>query len=391
MLNDLVIRKLLVPSRGVAQHPDGRIAGFGVRVTASGVKSFYLAYRFKGRSRRLSLGRYPYTSLAEARARAHLAMVEMGKGRDPQADRPQARDTFSGVLDEFIDGYLKHHNRASSAAETERLLKGYFLPTWQKRKVTDIDKGDVTAILDGIMARGKISAARHAFAAVRKFFNWTTDAGYIEASPCAGLKPPAKHVSRDRVLSDDELALIWRHTENSTDTAHIVIRLLLLTAQRTGEVCGLAWDELNTADSIWTMPSNRTKNHKPHSVPLSDTAMAIIKTLPRTSSSLVFPARGKPDQPYAGYSKGKAALDVAAGLSGWTLHDLRRTAATGMARLGVSPHVVERILNHTTGTFGGVAGVYNRFQYMPEMREALERWERHVLSLAERAPSSTTV
>jgi len=153
------------------------------------------------------------------------------------------------------------------------------------------------------------------------------------------------------------------------------MRLLLLTAQRCSEVCGMAWDEINEREALWTIPAVRTKNNRQHAVPLTPSVLALIASIPRTTSPLVFPARGKPFQPYAGYAKSKKAIDTAAQLSGWTLHDLRRTAATGMAKLGVAPHVVERILNHTSGTFAGVAGVYNRFQYLDEMREALVSWD----------------
>lgn len=380
MLNDLVIRKLPIPAAGVTQHPDGKIPGFGVRVTAGGVKTFYLAYRFKGRSRRLNLGRYPFKTLAEARIEAHDAVAGLGKGRDPQSAKPQRRNTFAAALDDFIENHCKRHNRASSAAETEKLLRGYFLPYWARRSVPDIGKSDVNEVIEGIMQRGKPAAARHAFAAVRKFFNWAVDQGLVETSPCAGMKPPAKHNSRDRVLSDDELARLWQASVASTDTAHVVIRLLVLTGQRCGEVCGMSWEELDLAERVWTIPGTRTKNHRPHSVPLTPAAVAIIEAVPDTGR-LLFPARGKPDQPYAGYTKGKAALDAAAGVTGWTIHDLRRTAATGMARLGIQPHVVERILNHVSGTFGGVAGVYNRFKYEEEMREALRAWEASVMAL----------
>ena len=383
MLNDLIIRKLLIPCEGAAQYPDGKIPGFGVRVTAKGVKSFYLTYRYKGRSRRMALGRYPFTGLAKARTDAHAAIVQLGNGADPQGEKAQRRasDTFSDALEAFVETYCKRHNRPSTAAETEKLLRCYFLPTWRRRAVPDIDKSDIVDVLDEIMERGKPSAARHAFAAVRKFFNWCVEQGFMELSPCAGLKPPARHNSRERVLTDDELARFWKHTEGSRDTAYVVMRLLLLTAQRCSEVCGMAWDEVNMEELVWTIPGTRTKNHKPHAVPLTRTAVAILASVPRTQNPLVFPARGKPHQSYAGYTKPKKALDEAASLCEWTLHDLRRTAATGMARLAVPPHVVERILNHVSGTFSGVAGVYNRFQYLPEMREALMAWERRILAL----------
>jgi len=380
MLNDLTVRKT-APAPTVVQVPDGRLPGFGLRVWPSGIRTFYLTYRHNGRSRRMVMGRYPFTSLSEARAKAHAALIELAKGNDPQAAKPTRRDRFADVLDEFIEGHCKQHNRASTAEETERLLRGYFLPAWQRRGIAGLAREDVDAVLNGILERGKVSAARHAFAAVRKFFNWCVDAKHIEASPCAGMKAPAKHKSRDRVLTDDELARIWKHTGECDDTAHTVIRLLLLTAQRTGEVCGIAWDEIDFEQRVWTMAGTRTKNHKPHAVPLSESALDLLRKIPRTTSPLVFPARGKPGQPYAGYTKPKAAIDEATGITGWTLHDLRRTAATGMAKHGVSPHVIERILNHTGGTFGGVAGVYNRFQYMPEMRVALEDWEKQLVGL----------
>lgn len=381
MLNDLVVRKLAAPASGVAQFPDGKIPGFGVRVTASGVRSFYLAYRYKGRTRRMSLGRYPFTPLSAARTKAHDAVAQLGKGIDPQRERAQRRDTFAAALDDFIDGYCKQHNRPSTAAETEKLLRFYFLPALSRRALRDLEKSDMTDVLDGIVERGKMSAARHAFAAIRKFMNWCVEEGLIEQSPCAGLKAPGKHKSRDRVLDEDEIARFWRATSKCDDTADIVMRLLLLTGQRCGEVCGMAWDEIDDKHALWTIPGDRTKNHKPHTVPLTPSTLALIASVPRTTSPLVFPARGKPEQPYAGYAKRKKALDAAAKLSGWTIHDLRRTAATGLARLGAEPHVVERILNHASGTFAGVAGVYNRFKYVEEMRSALRLWDDYLRSI----------
>lgn len=379
-LNDITIRNLPTPATGEVQIPDGKIAGMGVRVNAGGVKSFYLKFRFNGQYARMHLGRYPSTTLAVARERARAALVMLDAGKDPRAPVAGAM-TFAAAVDLFVAQYCRHANRPSSAEETEKLLRSYFVPAWGKRSVESIGKGDVTTAIEVIMKRGKMSAARHAFAAIRRFFNWMVEQGRLAASPCAGLKPPGKHVSRDRVLTDDELRAIWKHTGTHADTAHTLIRLLILTAQRTGEVCGIAWDEIDETNAVWTIPADRTKNHKPHAVPLTATALAIIAEIPRTDSPLVFPARGKPTQPYAGYTKPKMAIDAAANVSGWTLHDLRRTAATGMAKLAVAPHVIERILNHVSGTFAGVSGVYNRFQYLPEMRAALETWERHVLAI----------
>jgi len=409
MLNDVMIKSLPVPASGVAQHPDGKIPGFGVRVTSSGVKTFYLKYRHGGQYARLNLGRDPTTTLAKARAKAHAALAGLAEGLDPRGEeRAQSEDlSFAAILDAFLENYCRHNNRASTAAETERLLRVYFLPEWKNRRVTDIAKADVAAALQPIMKRKAPSAARHAFAAARKLFNWCVEQGLVEDSPCRTMKPPVKAASRDRVLTDDELALVWRTSIEQGDTFGIVVRLLPLTAQRRGEVCGMSWNELDLQQGIWTIPGSRTKNHRAHALPLTPTTVEILKSLPRLDDSpLVFPARGKLEQAYTGYSKGKRMLDkaidkkrsraaVAAGGKpddvtdiNWTLHDLRRTAATGMAKLAVPPHVIERILNHATGTFGGVAGVYNRFQYLPEMRQGLQVWEEHLFKTVAAASES---
>lgn len=163
---------------------------------------------------------------------------------------------------------------------------------------------------------------------------------------------------------------------------YCAVQLLMLTGQRRGEVAAMAWADIDLGKAVWTIPADKTKNAKPHAVPLSTTAVAIIAALPRSvGSPFVFPARGKPQKSYSGYSKGKRELDAAAKLKDWTLHELQRTAATGMARLGVAPHVVERVLNHVSGTFAGVAGVYNRFRYEDEMRDALGQWEKYLLAI----------
>ncbi len=384
MLNDVIIRRLSAPEQGVRQVPDGKVPGFGLRVTANGVKSFYLAYRFAGRSRRMNLGRYPVITLQKARNKALMALVEISEGQDPRANEEiesAGLNDFVIAVDRFVQVHCYRHNRPSTAAETARLLSTYFIPYWKKRSVADITKADVLQVLEPIMERGAPSSARHAFAAIRKFFNWAVEQGLIEDSPCRNLKAPGKHQSRDRVLSNDELVSVWQCCEEHGDTFGTIVRLLILTAQRRGEVCAMQWDEIDLGQKVWTIPGERTKNGKTHVVPLSETAIEILTALPRFNSPYVFPARGKLDQPYSGYSKGKRTLNDAVGIDDWTLHDLRRTAATGMAQLGVEPHIVECILNHSTGTFGGVAGVYNRYRYLDQMREALIKWNDNVRQL----------
>ncbi|WP_439541378.1 tyrosine-type recombinase/integrase [Hyphomicrobium sp.] len=383
-LNDIFVRNIPVPADGRVQYPDGKLPGFGVRVSSNGLKVFYLTYRIAGQSRRMILGRYPYKTLAAARAEAHTAIGQIANGIDPQTtindkEAPVGRAlTFAKTLDQFVQLYCSQHNRPSTAAETERVLRSVFLPDWENRDVRTISRQDVLGILDAIVARGAPSAAIHAYAAIRKFFTWCVERDLIEASPCLHLKPPAKKQSRERVLSDDEIVTLWKASLAQGYPFGTIYQLLLLTGQRRGEVVGMRWAELDLKLGVWTIPGARTKNGKAHSVPLTPRVRSILKSLPRFESEFVFPARGKPKQSYSGYSKGKRELDAAADLYDWTLHDLRRTAATGMAELGVPPHVVEKILNHSTGTFAGVAGVYNRFEYRQEMRNALRFWAAHL-------------
>ncbi len=392
-LNDIFVRNIPIPQAGRVQYPDGKLPGFGVRVSSNGLKVFYLTYRIAGQSRRMILGRYPFKTLAAARAEAHTAIGQIANGIDPQKtisdeETPAAKSlSFNKVLDQFVRLYCSHHNRPSTAAETERLLRTAFLPHWESRDVRLIVRQDVLTILDAIVARGAPSTANHAYAAIQKFFNWSVERGLIEISPCLHLKPPAKSQSRERVLSNKEIVTLWKASLTEGYPFGTIYQLLLLTAQRRGEVVGMRWAELDLRQGVWTIPGARTKNGKAHSVPLTPRVRAILKSLPRFESEFVFPGRGKPEQSYSGYSKGKRDLDAAADLHDWTLHDLRRTAATGMAELGVPPHVVEKILNHSTGSFAGVAGVYNRFEYRSEMRSALRLWAAHVKKCV-KGPSS---
>ncbi len=386
---DMFLRKLKTPASGRVEHYDGRIPGFGIRVAATGTKTFFVVARHGHAFRRVSLGRYPIITLERARKKANDALVELANGVDPQEEKRATRsvqspvaDFFPDVVAEFVTLHCLRQNRVSTANETERILRAVFVPVWSARPVASLRKSDVMSVIDAIMADDKPSAARHAFAAIRKFFNWCTEQGLIEQSPCITMRTPGKATARDRVLNDIELIAVYKSAGMLGWPFGPIVQLLALTAQRRGEVVGMRWDEIDTKAKLWSIPGGRTKNHRAHTVPLSATALDIIAGLPRVpDTAFVFPARGYTDRPYSGYSKGKRELDALATQHGWTLHDLRRTAATGMAKSGVPPHVVERVLNHMSGTFGGVAGIYNRFGYLNEMRDALTQWEQHVLDL----------
>lgn len=380
-LTDIALRKLKGPDTGQRDVWDGALPGFGVRVSAKGTKTFFTVYRWGGKWTRVSLGRYPATSLQAARRKAHEIKLALTEGENPKGET-KVPDGFVEARAAFLKTHVDKNNRERHGAEVRRILFGKDLASWEGRNVSDVSKPDVLAVIDAIMDRGSPSSARLTFAVLRKFFNWTVERGYIEASPCEKIKAPHRQTSRDRVLTPDELARLWRSADATGSPFGPIVQLLILTAQRRAEVAGMQWADLDLERGLWTIPATRAKNANAHIVPLGSQALRIVKALPHTTSPFVFPAHGKPDRMFNGWSKCKLRLDKDAGIDNWTLHDLRRTAASGMAGLRVPPHVVEKILNHVSGTFGGVAGVYNRFGYLNEMRQALDDWDKHVRVLA---------
>ena len=240
---------------------------------------------------------------------------------------------------------------------------------------------DIINILDVMVARGSGGAANNAYAAISKFFNWCASRDLITASPCIGVERPSKKNSRDRVLSDSETSAVWSAASEVGFPFGNIVQLLMLTAQRRGEVATMERDHIDWDERIWHIPEELTKNSRPHAVPLSPYVLSIIEAVPMLHARFFFPARGSTTTCFSGFGRSKERLDKELSIKPWILHDLRRTTATGMAGLGIQPHIVERVLNHSTGQLGGVAAVYNRFQYIDEMRDALEKWSEHVLSL----------
>jgi len=370
---------------------DSKLPGFAVRVFPTGLKSFVVLYRVGGRQRRLTIGRYGVITLADARRLALDALHKVAHGGDPQSQKQDAKQctTFADAVDQFVRVYCGQHNRPSTAHETERLLRHRFLPRWGRRNIRDIRKSEIVSLLDQIIAEGKPSAANHALAVIRKLFSWCEARDLIDRSPCHGIRAPASIPSRDRVLSDDELAQIWKGSAEYGYPYGSLVRLLILTAQRRGEVVGMRWSEIDFDKRIWSIPAERTKSNRAHSVPLSKLAIDILLSLPRWKTDLVFPGQGEEGRTLSGFSKFKRRLDAVALVEGWTLHDLRRSAATALARSGTPPHVVEKILNHSEA-LGGVAGIYNRFAYTEEMRSALEFYAEHLRALMNQSSLTET-
>jgi len=377
------------------------VRGFGIR-RQRGDAVYVIKYRVFGRQRFVTIGRHgsPWTpETARREAKRLLGLVASGK--DPQTEKAEARakaaDTLGKVADDYLK-YAKKKQKPRSYAETKRHL----LINWKPLHVASVfhlHRRHIAARLAQIETeRGAVSAAR-ARAALSAMFNWAMREGFeIPANPVFGTNRPTEPKSRQRVLTDGELAEIWSACRD--DDHGRIIKLLALTGQRRDEVGGMRWFEIDEDKKLWTIPGSRTKNHREHMVPLVDSALALVAASPRrTDRDYVFgegPRRNGDDQRgFSGWSKAKAALDQRilearqqADPKGkrlpWRLHDLRRTCATVMAdRLGVSPYIIEAVLNHVSGHKAGVAGVYNRAKYETEMRHALQRWAEHVKTIVD--------
>ena len=384
---------------------DGKVRGLYLIVQPSGKKSWALRYRLEdGTSRKHTLGSFPGVGLEAARRLANGAITVVAAKGDPAAERARARkaarepkdhELVENVVERFIERYAKKHTRETSWMEAQRLLNVELVKTWRGRPLSEIKKSDIHAILDRILDRGSPIAANRALAGVMgRMFSWSVEREIIGVSPCSGIKPPSPARNRDRVLTDNELRLVWDACVNIGWPFGPLLQLLILTGQRRNEVGGMTWPELDMTLKLWQLPKGRVKNDKGHTVPLSKPALDIVETLPRVVSKADFVFSTTGLSAVSGFTNAKERLDriVAAGagtdIPDWTIHDLRRTLASGCARLGVAPQVVEAILNHKSGTIRGVAAVYNRYDHFAEKRAALDLWGRHVEALVGNAPDA---
>jgi integrase len=350
--------------------PDALMPSLYLVVQPSGTKSWAVRYRHNGTTRKFTLGSHPAIDLKAARALAGKALRAAAEGRDPGQEKAQARaaraDTIDRAVAQFIERHCKRKNRPRTAQETERLLRLHVMPRWRGRAVSSITRRDVLDVLDRVVDAGAPIAANRV----------------IATSPCAGVKPPTDERSRDRVLDDKELRAVWLAAEEIGWPFGAMVKVLILTGQRRDEVARMEWSEIDFGDKLWTLPRERVKNDEKHEVPLSDTAVAVLKSVPRIAGSrYVFTTNG--EAPSSGYSKGKRRLDaLLSGMPPWRLHDLRRTTASGMARLGINLPVIEKVLNHASGSFAGIVGVYQKHGFSQEKRRALEAWAAFVAGLA---------
>jgi integrase len=379
------------PGLSRREIPDGKERGLYLVVQPTGRMAWALRYRFNGQPRKLTIGAYPAVGLAKARAEAARAKVSISDGIDvgatkkairvaAKAERRQQSNSVEKVIADFVALYAKPNTR--DWKETERLL-AEFSTAWKGRPLREIGKPDIHRVLDAIVARGASVTANRKFAQLRKMCRWAVSRGLIEYSPCDGIDPPSAEKSRDRVLDSDEIRLVWRAADDLGFPFGPIVKLLALTGQRRSEVGGMEWREIDLEKSIWTLPSERSKNKRQHTLPLSPEAIAIINNLPRFSGSRFVFSPGKTAP--SGFSRAKTRIDrLIAKINGdapiesWIFHDIRRSVASGLAALGINLPVIERCLNHVSGSFAGIVGVYQKHNFSDEMRIAMERWSQHI-------------
>jgi len=364
---------------------DRVLPAFGLRVSDHGRKTWVVMYRRKsdGRQKRLTLGTYPAIDLSQARDLARDAFQQVAKDADPATEKLARRSagdaspaSFKAVTQRYIDRETVHLRRGKEVKQT---INRELMPDWAGRSITDITRRDAEAIVDSVAGRGKPQAAAALHQLIKRLFNWMVEEDHFQVSPMANMKLPRalKKVERDRILSDAEVANLWTAWDRMGWPFGTAFKLMLVTGQRRDEVAGMAFNEIDLDQALWVIGRERTKSQRLNEVPLSDLALEIVSSVPRVNDGLLFTTRtgGKP---ISGFSKAKRQTDEISGVREWRIHDLRRTAATGMARLGVPQLIVGKILNHAPRSLSGVTGIYDRHGYLDSKREALNTWSQHL-------------
>jgi integrase len=385
-------------------------------VQPSGVKSWALRYRRKtdGKAIKHTIGSYPMLTLKDARSAAIALRAEIERGADPHGAKVVARrqtveDSFEAVTRRYIADLRRRQKRSwewyarllglapNGSPETLDIIRDgsmdqrgrrrrvSLVDRWGNRRIGDITDTDIIEVLDRVSGYAPILANR-LHAVLSALFTWARKKRLVAANPCADLDRPSEERSRDRVLDDQELRRVWLAAGELGHPYTGIVRLLILTGQRRNEIADLRWSEIDLEERVLHLPKERTKNGRAHDVPLSASALAVVAGLPRlVDADLVFTIKRKP---ITGFSRMKERLDEASGVTDWTIHDLRRTVASGLQRLGVRLEVTEAVLNHRSGSTAGIVGVYQRHDYASEKRDALQRWADYVDALVSGAKAN---
>jgi integrase len=370
---------------------DAELEGFGLRLRRRSdgglLRNWVAQYRASGHTRRITIGSADKITAAQARGAALKLLARVELGHDPQAEkrakRQQAAHTVRSVVADYLEA-KQGELRPESFRVAKLYLTGPYFKSLHPLAVDAVARADVASCIRAIVRKHSIPTAAAARRALSAFFAWCIAEGLLGdgANPVDGSHRPADPTPRDRVLIDAELAAIWNAVSPDDDYGRI-IRLLMLLGARASEVGGLRWSELNLETGTWTLPAERSKNRRAHTIALPPPALAMIEAVPRAERDHLFGARA--DAGFTSWPWRKQELDrrLAGTVRPWRIHDLRRTVATRMADIGIEPHVIEAALNHQSGHRRGIAGVYNRSTYERAVKAALARWAEHVLALVE--------
>ena len=362
--------KLKAPAQR-EDYRDRSTKGLQLRVGTTGVRSFSYVYRIGRKMGRVSLGKYPDFSLKAARDKTNEYRRLVALGVDPRSEKNEKikkeQMTVGLMVEEFIEKYAKPKN--SSWKQAESNLRLYLISALGKKPIHEVTRPDIHQILDDLVGRGKHTAANRALAHTRKFFGWLVERGYLDYSPAAYIKPRHQEQEREKVLTNDELRAIWIASEAMSGPYSAWIKLLLLCGQRRLETASLRRSQI--IDNCWHLSGEDTKNKQLHIVPLSQQAMAIIDQLLEQDGEFLIKTGRTGDKPVNGFSKAKVQLDRLSGITDWKFHDIRRTVATNLSKLGVDRSLLQRIVNHTDS---GVTAIYDRYSYLEEKRDALQKW-----------------
>jgi integrase len=366
---------------------DSELEGFGLRLRRRRdgglLRTWAAQYRASGRTRRVTLGSFEKLTPAQARDGARKILARVALGNDPQAEKQAKRASSARTFRAAVEAYLaaKQHLRPVSVRLNKLYLCGPYFRPLHSIGAADVTHPDVAARLSAISRAHSSHTAAAARRALSAFYRWCMEEGWVQANPVIGTRKPAQAPARDRVLTDDELVAIWRACGDD-EYGHIV-RLLVMLGSRRQEIGGMRWSEMDIDAGTWTLPKQRSKNRRAHTVALPSAALDIIRTIPQRDRDHLFGERA--DDGFTSWIGGKRELDGRLGeaVKPWRVHDLRRTVATGMADIGIEPHHIEACLNHFGGHRAGVAGVYNRSNYANEVARALARWSEYVTALVE--------
>jgi integrase len=373
----------LKPKAIATDYFDTKTRGLNLRVTPNGVKAWSVMFTSPrdGKRARLSLGSYPATGLATARTRAIEVRGQVEAGTDPREEKKKEKEKATGgpmTVTMLAENYLtKHASKLRSYDEVKRKLHTEILPVIRNMALADLHRRDIHRVLDPIKERGSLAMAEKVYTDIRAMLNWAVKRGYLDSNPATGMEEGGVSKPRERYLSEEEIVALWPAFSTFKKPVELALKLALVTGQRIGEICGMTESELDLAKAQWTIPAERFKNGKAHTVPLSDMALDLIAEARTTAIGNRIIAR--------------SAEAIAQALiyrinrlpvQDWTAHDLRRSVCTHLAQLGFPPLTIGACVNHRQVTKGGVTlGVYVQYDYAKEKLEALETWAERLTAI----------